>query len=213
MSGTSAFILENQQQKDLCSLFCVNLHLNIYIICLFCNKFSHEKEASSNRRGKWHVWKLALKTANETTEPRVKWSPTVRFRGFGRKARCWCLYYLSYVRYFLLWLYHRCELMLFRMGKVSRELWLYLGPAWKRFVNGDCIFFFCLLNHTGLPNHREITVWEIRRSLMCLKTLSKSGVRIYKLFFALHLYLLLFIFHVPYQEKKQEKTFSTSWCP
>ena len=95
--------------------------------------------------------------------------------------------------------------MLFRMGKVSRELWLYLGPAWKRFVNGDCIFFFCLLNHTGLPNHREITVWEIRRSLMCLKTLSKSGVRIYKLFFALHLYLLLFIFHVPYQEKKNRK--------
>ena len=46
MSGTSAFILENQQQKDLCSLFCVNLHLNIYIICLFCNKFSHEKEAA-----------------------------------------------------------------------------------------------------------------------------------------------------------------------
>lgn len=46
---------------------------------------------------------------------------------------------------------------------------------------------------------------------MCLKTLSKSGVGIYKLFFALHLYLLLFIFHVPYQEKKkQEKTFSTS---
>lgn len=44
---------------------------------------------------------------------------------------------------------------------------------------------------------------------MCLKTLSKSGVGIYKLFFALHLYLLLFIFHVPYQEKKQEKTFST----
>lgn len=120
---------------------------------------------------------------------------------------------LSHVTYFLLWLYYRCELMLFRMGNVSRELWLYLGPAWKRFVNGDCIFFFCLLNYTGLPNHREITVWEIRRSLMCLKTLSKSGVGIYKLFFALHLYLLLFIFHVPYQEKKQEKTFSTSWCP
>lgn len=40
---------------------------------------------------------------------------------------------------------------------------------------------------------------------MCLKTLSKSGVGIYKLFFALHLYLLLFIFHVPYQEKKTGK--------
>lgn len=40
---------------------------------------------------------------------------------------------------------------------------------------------------------------------MCLKTLSKSGVGIYKLFFAPHLYLLLFIFHVPYQEKKTGK--------
>ena len=90
-------------------------------------------------------------------------------------------------------------------GESKQRAVVVFGASMEEVREWRLYFFFCLLNHAGLPNHREITVWEIRRSLMCLKTLSKSGVGIYKLFFALHLYLLLFIFHVPYQEKKNRK--------
>jgi len=117
---------------------------------------------------------------------------------------------ISHVRYFLLWLYHRCELMLFRMGKVSRQLWLYLGPAWKRFVNGDCIFF-CVKSY--LPNHRGITVWEIRRNLMCLKTLSKSGVSAFISCSLPCISTCCYLYFKFRTKKKEERTVSTTWCP
>ena len=45
-SGLQPLFLENQQQKDLCSLFCVNLHLNIYKNACFAINFLYEKKAA-----------------------------------------------------------------------------------------------------------------------------------------------------------------------